>query len=304
MTHTLLYIAVGDFSTENFVELYNNGKAAIAFRTRVSAQNMFVVKHGDGVLEAGDSCRIHISSKPTTAYDLTDEIPAVKFAIDLLEVDNRFHELGAKTFWQRYSPEGVRHSIVANCSFSSLKPVATRRFGSPSRVSWADESADESDKVVRSVVSPNPEKHRRHIAEMESILSDLKGQLSSDSVRTEGVEDTPEVNIEAILQIGKALLKESVDLTKEESSVSTERHRDALRFQSQPEVDTIEQPSVQPAISVASPRPLSKPRGRLFELMIKNVSRDQLLTSEEAEVPIQCTSIKHTVIYSAACHRS
>lgn len=290
---------------------------AVAYRTRVSVQNMFVVKGGDGVLAPQESCRVSISSKPTTLYESSEDLPSVKFAVELLEVDDRLHELGAKTFWQRYSPEGRRVPVLTTCSVSSLKPISRKRAGSPSRVSWADESPDEleKDSAAASVMSPNAEKHKKHIAEMESILNDLKGQLASESPKArqgDGASAAPDVNLEDILKIGKALLRESVDLTKEplqeplqeqqhEETHPDSPHRDAQRFQPRPAPVITAVPAPAGGVAVASPKPFSKPRGRLFELMIKNVSRDQLLTAEEAEVIFGHSSSVRLFLKYALC---
>lgn len=262
-------------------------------------QNMFVVENADGVLVAKETRRVSVSSKPTTIYESAEDVPTVKFAVELLQVDERYDELGPKVFWKRYSPEGLRVSVLTTFSVSNLKPVARKRSGSPNRVSWAD-STDRPEQASLSVMSPNAEKHKKHIAEMESILNDLKGQLASEPPK-EGQVEGVDVNIEDILKIGKALLKESVDLTKEEgievtpsetqssSGAAEVRHADSERFQSRPaplDVANSNDGSVSNVCSIAAPKPFTKPRGRLFELMVKNVSRDQLLTSEEAEVAL------------------
>lgn len=307
----LSFCAVGDFASDNFIQLNNASRSAVAFRTRVSVQNMFVVQGGDGIVEGNDLCTISIAMKPSTIYESVEDIPVVKFAIELLEVDDRYRELGPKTFWKRYGPEGIRVSVLTSFQITNLRPVR-KRVSSPSKVTWADESADESDRgsITSAVVakSPNVEKHKKHIAEMESILNDLKGQLARESSKSRVSAEKDEydsessaslepgnVNIEAILKIGKVLLKESVGLTADEESTQAalaeapaeSQHRDASRFQTRPPVintaGKAEAPNVQP---IVSPKPFTKPRGRLFELMIKNVSRDQLLSTEEAEVSI------------------
>ena len=291
----MLYGVVAESNMERFIDLKNNGESVIVFRTRVSVQNIFILKGGEGVLQGHQSCRVVIYMKDSNMYESIEDIPVIKFAVELLEYDNRYDELGPTEFWKRYSAESIRKPVLTNFQISSIKQTR-KRSSSPKRLSWADESSNTAEKDMQDPFSPGAEKHKKHIAEMEIILNGLKRQLAKESSPNDNNIELStyngstalksDVNIEEILKIGNALLKKSVGIINENSSDPTEAT--AIITEEKPtessEVEIDLKHEVADIHQVASPKPFSKPRGRLFELMIKNVSRDQLLTSEEAEV--------------------
>ena len=287
----------------------------MAYRVRVSVQNMFVVKNSDGVLDSNSTCLISVVLKPSTKYSVSSEIPDVKFAIELIEVDQRYLDLGSKTFWSRYSPEGIRKVISTFFSISPLKSnISKRRANSPNRVKWADEkvfpqettldsnlSINDSE-IIREdtsrrvetiediVMSPRKSpaslaKHLKHIAEMEDMLQALKVQLENEefteeciSVKYDNKINFSEPTLENIIGISSALLDESTKLVK--SDMVTEQK---VQYS---ETEQIEESKFQPQIQpiLLAHKPQLRPRGRIFELLIKNVSRDAALSPEEVEV--------------------
>lgn len=283
--------------------LRNTQHCQIAYRIRVSVQNMFIVKNADGILDSNSESAVSVVLKPSTKYPVASDMPAVKFAIELIEVDQRYKDLGSREFWSRYSPEGIRKVVPAIFSISSLKSsISKRRSNSPNRVKWADDEVSvqnipfepilsddfksvhkvtaiqEAEVTDNIVVSPKKSpapltKHLKHIAEMEDMLQALKIQLeSSDSISPEYNEEmfSAEPTLEKIIGVSSALLNESTKLVES----------DIVMEQKSKDLD----PEQKPQSAFLAHKPQLRPRGRIFELLIKNVSRDASLSPEEIEV--------------------
>ena len=109
-----LFDIAGLSTSEDNITLQNSGTFPIAFKIRVSVQNMFSLPEPSGVLMGGEVKRVSVLMRESSEYKTTDSIPKAKFLVELVPVDDGYNTLGPKGFWaSKNAKEIVKKQILA-----------------------------------------------------------------------------------------------------------------------------------------------------------------------------------------------
>lgn len=86
----------------------------MAFKVRVSVQNMFSLPDAGGVLMGGEVKRLPVIMRESSEYTTVESVPKAKFLVELVPADDRYNTLGPKGFWSsKNAKEIVKKQIVA-----------------------------------------------------------------------------------------------------------------------------------------------------------------------------------------------
>lgn len=103
----------GSDPVQDVIEVHNRGSYAVAYRIRSSVQGKFIIRPGDGVLEAGARTSVSVVLK---SFPQSGEVPAdgvlAKFAVDFLQCDDSFYVGGSRAFWSARGDSSVTRKIV------------------------------------------------------------------------------------------------------------------------------------------------------------------------------------------------
>ena len=130
-----------------------------------------MVKEGDGVLTGSNSCKIRILFRPSLYFD--GDFPEIKFAVDLLEVDETYSDITAKKFWKE------------NVTFSIRKTV-------PAHINKAEASLKEETYNTGKISSGNISSGNISgvsVKDVSTLLDSLKFRLSNESMTIESLAD-------------------------------------------------------------------------------------------------------------------
>lgn len=184
-------------------------------------------------MDRHQSCSIAIATKPSSSYVSTANIPVVKFAIELVEADERYFEQEAREYWNENGAHSIRKSLTAHCTVQP-KPKTTE--------------------LVQA-------------KDMNSLLSSLKGRLENGLLNY----DKPNATKIEIDKVGSALQHSSVDNGGAGRAVRADH--------------TI----------------LSRPRGRVLDLLVLSLGNQNSLSPAEFEVIVIFIGVLLNITFSIVC---
>ena len=116
-------VVEGSDPLQDSIRLVNRSPRALVYRVRVSVQNKFIIKSGEGVIEGGQQLSVSVVLKSFPSELPSDGSPLAKFAVEFLECDDGYYTEGSKSFWSSRGGSAIRKSVLS-AAVRALSPSA------------------------------------------------------------------------------------------------------------------------------------------------------------------------------------